>query len=378
MILGEAFHRRVIQQIAGALESREKHAILLFDPSNIRYATGLNLARSDRPIAACIWSNGDLAYFIPQLEVDHLALTWVRDIRWYPEFPADEHPARWMAREAGRPLLVDSVDARTWHQIVEEAEDAELSDVVEQMRLTKASAEIDLLEQAADFADLALQRAFARLTSGAREREIRDDVIQAITQEIAHDYEATYEDAAPAVYGRIASGPRAALPGAPSSERPLARGDVVVVEFAVRIGGYHGHAGSSFFVGDPLRDIVNAVSGGMSALDTVRANLRPGVTADQVNHEGRRALERAGFGNAIRHRPGQGTGLDWYEAPWLVRDSDQELKAGMVVVNQPGLYMPGRTGVRHTETVLIEDEGPRVLNPRIRRWDDPESRLKEF
>jgi Xaa-Pro dipeptidase len=377
-MLGDVFHQRNVQNIASQLASNEKGALLLFGHSNIRYATGVRFESSDRPAAACIWSNGSVAFFVPQRVADELAATWVRDIRWYPEFPSREHPARWMAAEAGESILVDSVDARTWVSLQDAAPDVELSDIVERLRAIKTPAEVDLIEQAADFSDLAVQRAFARLTTGAREREIHDDVIASLAPEFLHDYGTQLDDVAPAIEGRIVGGPRAAFPGAITSERPFARGDLVIVEYTVAIGGYHARAGSCFFVGTPLRDLVDGVRAAMSAQSTVRTTLQPETPVGTVSIECRRALERSGLSNAIRHRPGQGIGLDQNELPWLVQESDDVLRAGMVVVNQPGVYLPGRTGIRHAETVLIEDEGPRVLNPRNSRWDDPDSRIKEF
>jgi len=103
-----------------------------------------------------------------------------------------------------------------------------------------------------------------------------------------------------------------------------------------------------------------------------------GATAESVDLAARRALERLGLGTNIRHRTGHGIGLSPIEAPYLTRSQTTALVPGMVLVDRPGVYIPGRIGARNARTVVIEADGPRVLNPRIDRWDKMESRLKEF
>jgi Xaa-Pro dipeptidase len=378
MILGEAFHRRVLQQVVEHLAKRERHAALFLNPNNIRYLTGLTLTPTDRPAAACVWNTGEIALMVPHLEAEYASSSWIRDVRWYAEFPADEHPVRWMAREAGDPLLIDNTDFQTHQEIASERPHVEVDTVLEDMRSRKTSTEVDLIKRAAAFADQALERAFARLTTGVSERELASDVCHRIETEMVAALEAQFEDARPRIDGRVVGGTHAAWPEVPTGGRSLNRGDVVIMEFTVSIGGYHAVAGSTFFLGDPLRDIVSTVNACMKAQETLRRALRPGTAAGAVTQEARRTFERAGLGNAVRHRPGQGIGLERYEAPWLVHGSEKQIESGMVVVNQPGVYLTGRTGIRHAETLLVESGGARQLNPGISRWNDPQDRLKEF
>lgn len=378
MILGEAFYRRAAQKTADHLTKREHHAMLVLDPLNVQYLSGLSLLQSDRPVAVCIWHSGESALFVPQLEAEHAGSSWIRDIRWYAEYPAPEDPVRWMAREAGGRLLVDNTSHANWTEIAEEQPEISPTRQIERLRAAKSSPEIDLIQEAAGYADQALERTFARLTSGVSERELLADVCHRIEDEIVTNQREQHDDRLPVVAGRIVSGTRAAFPGVSTSTRTINRGDIVIAEYTVTIGGYHAVAGTTFFVGDPLRDIVSTVNSCVEAQATLRGGLKPGATADGIYRDTRRVLERAGLGNAVKHRPAHGIGLSLSEAPWIVRDCDDEIRSGMVLVNQPGVYLSGRTGIRHAETVLVEQNGSRVLNPGIRRWDNPEVRLKDF
>lgn len=378
MALGEAFHQRAVRRLSQRLSEAEKAALLVFDPANIAYLTGLTIAHSERPIAACLWADGRIALFVPQMEADHLASGWVRDIRWYAEYPADESPVRWMAREAGDPLVVDAVAAEHWLEIVAEVEDATLDDMVAELRAVKTEAEIELIALAAEFADLALERTFARLTSGSSEQDVLADILSMVDGIMRQELGDRYVGPVPAITGTLQSGMRAALPAAPTSGKRLARGDNVIVEFTARVGGYYAQAGCTFFVGDPLRDVVRWVEASMLAQAAALEAMTPGATAASVDLAARKTLERFGLAVNVRHRTGHGIGLSRWEQPWLIRADNTVLQPGMVLVNRPGIYVPGRTGARNSQTVVIEAEGARVLNPRLERWADLESRLKEF
>jgi len=378
MVLGEAFHRQVINRLAEQLEANGKHAALVFNPENIRYLTGLSFAASDRPLAACVWADRRVALFVPQLEAESAATGSIRDIRWYAEFPAETSPILWMTREAGSPLLVDNIPISDWESVKAETEEVEAGDYVSEMRMVKSQPELDLIQRAADFADLALERLFARLTSGSPERDAIHEVIAVVDTIMRSELGGLYDPLSRPITGAIRSGTRAAFPGAPTSDRRLARGDTVVVEFTASVAGYHAQAGSTFFVGDPLRDVVRWVEASIQAQDAAREAMVPGATAESVDLAARKVVERLGFGNMLRHRTGSGIGLSKAEAPWLVRSQQTKLLQGMVLVNRPGIYVTGRTGGRNVETLVIEEEGARLLNPRIDRWRQTEARLKEF
>lgn len=378
MVLGEAFHRQVTNRLAERLETDGKHAALIFKADNIRYVTGISFASSDRPIAACVWSDRRVALFVPQIEAEFAATGSVRDVRWYAEFPAETTPILWMAREAGGPLVVDDMPIGDWDSVKAEIEECEVRDYVTEMRMIKSQPELDLIQRAADFADLALERLFARLTSGLPERDAIHEVIAVVDTIMRSELGDLYDPLSRPIRGAIRSGTRAAFPHAPTSGRRLARGDTVIVEFTASVAGYHAQSGSTFFVGDPLRDVVRWIEATIQAQDAARDAMIPGATAEAVDAAARKVIERLGFGNMLRHRTGHGIGLSHSEAPWLVRSQQTRLEPGMVLVNHPGVYVTGRTGGRNSETVVIEEEGARVLNPRIDRWRQTEARLKEF
>src|SRR6185312_8995365 len=314
MVLGEAFHRQVANRLAERLELEGKHATLIFNPDNIRYVTGLAFVPTDRPAAVCVWSDKRVALFVPQLDAEYAATGSIRDIRWYSEFPGETSPIVWMAREAGGPLIVDDIAASEWDGVKAEVEESELADYVADLRLIKSQPEIDLIKRATDFSDLALERVFARLTSGSSERDALHEILCVVDAIMRSELGELYDPLSRPITGVMHSGPRAAFPHAPTSGRSLSRSDTVTVEFTARVAGYHAKSGATFFVGDPLRDVVRWVEASMSAQEAARDAMMPGATAESVDQAARKVIERLGFSGMLRHRTGHGIGLSEREA----------------------------------------------------------------
>ena len=379
MLLGEEFYRRNAARIATAVADEGHDALLLTAPANIAYATGFYCPTTERPLAACVWANGDVALFVPYLEAEAATLGWVSDIRWYPEHPSNPPPAEWMAREVGAgQLALDTADARALDVLRATAANVTLVNVVEQLRMVKQPEELRLIECAAHYADLAVERLYARLTTGATERDLLAAVNTEVDAHMRRELGQEYAPGGDAIRGAIRSGPRAALPRGTTSDRRLTRGDLVIADFDANVSGYHARAGCTFFMGDPLREVVTLVEANIRAQDAARVALQAGVAACDVDRAALAIFEAACLDGAMRHRIGQGVGLAAAEAPWLTEHDNTPLASGMVVSLAAAIYQPGRLGVRNTETTLITDEGPRVLNPRSERWRDLAARLKEF
>lgn len=169
----------------------------------------------------------------------------------------------------------------------------------------------------------------------------------------------------PAFETIVASGPNAALPHARPTDRRLARGDLVVLDFGGVYGGYCVDVTRTVAVGeasDEARAWHRAVC---AAQAEAMAALRPGTPAHDVDAAARQTLEAHGYGAAFGHATGHGLGLDVHEDPRLGRlqtgRPSTTLQPGMVCTVEPGVYYPGVGGVRIEDDVLITEEGPEKL-----------------
>src|SRR5207302_1539086 len=160
---------------------------------------------------------------------------------------------------------------------------------------------------------------------------------------------------------RPVSGEKSVLPHSIPSGRSLRQGDVVIHGTGCTTDGYYSEDERTIFIGPPTdhqRQVFEVMRRAQqAALDSIR----PGVTCQQVDRAARRLIEEAGFGRAFIHRTGHGIGIDIHELPFFAPSDETVLQAGMVMSVEPGIYVDGVGGFRHSDTVIVTSEGREVL-----------------
>lgn len=224
------------------------------------------------------------------------------------------------------------------------------SPVLAALRQIKSSWETDLLCRSGAIADHVFEELIAGPFAGRTESDL--------SLEIAARLKAggLVVEGAPIV----ASGPNSASPHHFTGERVVQAGDVVVLDFGGTLGGYYSDITRTVFVGvapaanSEEERVYNLVA---SAQEAAFRAARPGMTCEQLDAVARDLLTAAGYGQYFMHRLGHGIGLDGHEPPYLVQGSITPLQAGMSFSIEPGLYLPGRFGVRIEDTVYLTAEG---------------------
>ena len=161
----------------------------------------------------------------------------------------------------------------------------------------------------------------------------------------------------------VASGPRSALPHGRATSRKTPRNGFVTLDFGVILKGYCSDMTRTVCIGKAGRSERSAYDAVLEAQQAAVAAVRPGVTCGEVDEAARSLLRKAGFDEYFTHSTGHGVGLEIHEPPRIAREQKQELKPGMVVTIEPGVYMPGRFGIRIEDMVVVTEKGPRVLTP---------------
>ena len=160
----------------------------------------------------------------------------------------------------------------------------------------------------------------------------------------------------------VASGPNGASPHHEPGDRRIEAGDVVVLDFGGRLGGYCSDITRTVSVGEPTEEIRRVHHIVREAQQAAFEAVGTGATGAEADRAARDVIERAGFGEAFVHRTGHGIGLDVHEDPYLVAGNDRPLVAGNCFSIEPGIYLQGRFGVRIEDIVALTEEGPRRLN----------------
>lgn len=227
-----------------------------------------------------------------------------------------------------------------------------LKGLVEDMREVKEKEEIRVMEESSDLMSRILAEVIQSLEPGRKEREIAWQ-IEALAREGGAER--------PAFPPIVASGPNSALPHATPTGRKLRLGEPVTLDVGVRVDGYCCDMTRTVFLGNPrpaFKKIYRIVrEAQLAALDRVR----PGVETTFVDAAARDLIRDAGYGSYFGHALGHGVGLAPHERPRLGPEKPIRLREGMVVTVEPGIYIPGKGGVRLEQMVVVEKNGPRIL-----------------
>ena len=166
----------------------------------------------------------------------------------------------------------------------------------------------------------------------------------------------------------VASGVRSALPHGRATTAKLPRRGFVTLDFGVVLDGYLSDMTRTVHLGKALpgeREVYDSV---LEAQEAAVAAVAPGVTAGEVDEAARSVLRRVGLDKYFSHSTGHGVGLEIHEGPRLAAKQTQVLKQGMVITIEPGVYMPGKFGLRIEDMVLVTGRGGEVLTPSVKAW----------
>ena len=248
-------------------------------------------------------------------------------------------------------VTVDGLDALTG-ELDERKGSTELvraAGTVEALREVKDAGELALLRLACEAADAALTDLVARggLRPGRTEREVGRE-LEALM--LDHGADAISFETI------VAAGPNSAIPHHRPTDAVLADGDFVKIDFGALVAGYHSDMTRTFVLGkaaDWQLEIYQLVA---EAQRAGREALKPGAGLRDVDAAARRLIADAGYGEQFGHGLGHGVGLQIHEAPGIGATSAGTLLAGSVVTVEPGVYLPGRGGVRIEDTLVVASE----------------------
>ena len=236
----------------------------------------------------------------------------------------------------------------------ERAELVPAGDRVEELRRVKEPGEVDAVRGAAALADEALQSVIERGLAGRTEHEVAVELEHAIRLLGAE------EVSFPPI---VASGAHGALPHAEPRPEPIPRDVLVTIDWGARVDGYCSDCTRTFATGDSVDDEALAVYELVrSVQERSLGEVRPGASGKDVDAVGRAEIEEAGHGDHYGHGLGHGVGLEVHEGPTLSPRSKDTLEAGNVVTVEPGVYVPGRFGVRIEDLVVVTSDGCEVLS----------------
>ena len=224
--------------------------------------------------------------------------------------------------------------------------------VVEALRAVKDAEEISRIAAAAQLADEVYGMLREQGLVGRTERDVA----------FALETEMRRRGAEPSFESIVASAERGALPHAVPADVPIPRGTLVTLDIGARLGGYCSDCTRTWATGELPDDLAEAYELVRRAQAEALAAVRPGPEGREVDAVARDIIEAAGHGEHFGHGLGHGVGLEVHEGPRLSRTGEAPLVAGNVVTVEPGVYLPGRGGVRIEDLVVVTEDGHTVLS----------------
>jgi Xaa-Pro aminopeptidase len=226
--------------------------------------------------------------------------------------------------------------------------------IVERARMVKDGEEMERIRAAVALGAKLFERALEVLRPGVKETEV------AAEMELAARRGGAEEMSFPTI---IASGARSALPHGRASDRAITPGGFVVCDFGVILSGYCSDQTRSVWVGTSSEDARKAYEAVREAQRAAIDAVRPGVPVGEVDAAARKVLRKAGLGRYFTHSTGHGVGLEIHETPRVADGQREVLQPGTVITIEPGVYFPGKWGVRIEDMVAVTASGCEVMTP---------------
>lgn len=336
-----------------AMQERGIDALLVSVGSDLPYLTGYRAFPLERITALVVPADGEPALFVPELEAPRVDTS----VEVHPWAETDD-PFDLMARmlpERGTIAVGDQMWASfliAFQARLTNASFVAAEPLMASLRVVKGAGEIAALREAAHGVDRVVDELSEMRFSGRTEREVARTVTE-MTLAAGHDSVS---------FAIVASGPNGASPHHEASDRVIRPGDAIVIDFGGRVRGYGSDTTRMFCVGDAPDGFEDAYAVLRSAQKAAVAAVRPGVTAESIDAAARSIISDAGYGAFFIHRTGHGIGLDAHEQPYLVEGNQQLIEAGMAFSIEPGIYVPGRWGMRIEDIVVASKGGVDRLN----------------
>ena len=350
-------------RLATILQSAKLDALVLNPCPSLTYLTGLHFHLSERPVVAIFVPEAPTMLVLPDLEtLKGEGLPFQVKL-----FPYGEDPATWQAAfraafqaaglETGQvgiePGHLRVLELRLLEAAVPHLNFISAEEALSNLRIQKGAQELNLMRKAADIAQRALQAALPQVKIGITEAELASELTLKL---LRHGSDPVFTF--PPI---ISFGPNTANPHSFPSERKLAAGDLLLFDWGATYQGYASDITRTFAIGKVETELAQIAQIVKQANAAARALAAPGVAAGDIDLAARQVIEQAGYGKFFTHRTGHGLGMEIHEPPYIRSGSSFLLQPGMTFTIEPGIYLPGRGGVRVEDDCVITADGMETL-----------------
>ena len=352
-------YKKRIEKLIQQLGNDRIDLIAINASRSLAYFTGLHFHVSERPILLLVGKGKAPAFIFPEFErekVNNVAF----DIALFA-YPED--PSAWgnIIKKALRyfggnqslvgvePTAMRFLEINLLQFASSEIQFTSASSIFSNMRMIKDNEEISSIRQAIQIAQTALENTIPVIKAGITEQEVANELVINLLRN-GSEPDLPF---API----ITSGPNSSNPHAVPGSRKLREGDLIVIDWGARKNGYISDITRTFALGrvdDELMTIYGIVK---KANEAARRILPSSFISEKIDFAARDVIKKAGYGNFFTHRTGHGIGLEAHEEPYIAAENSTEIIPGMTFTIEPGIYLPGRGGVRIEDNIVASNDG---------------------
>jgi len=348
------------------VKMQEESLEYLFVPVsvNLRYATGLALGKTERLTSLIVPQDGDPMIVCPSFELakfqKQIALKNVEFMPWDENVDPYSMIKTWFEGRGTRSRITIGVDSHAWYcevdglaKVMPNAMYVDANEIFGALRLFKSSTEIEYIETAISIID-----------------KVRDYLFDEFFKEGVHQvegrarlcYEAMKRGGLDPIWWGVYFGKNTSSAHGGTEDIAIQEGTVIMVDSGVEYEGYRSDITRTTTYGTPPEGFADIFEIVREAQKRAIEAIKPGVTAESIDRVARNVIEKAGYGENFTHRLGHGLGMEEHEPPWIGPGQTTILKQGMVFTVEPGIYLPGKFGIRLEENVVVTGDSCNVLS----------------
>ena len=347
-----------IAKVRVEMVAQQVDATLLSVGHDLPYLSGYFAMPLERLTMLVIPQNGEVVMVVPRLEVPRVvSQPGVFSIIAWGE---TEDPVAIVAKllhNARKIAIGDQMWARFLVELLTKINGATFVravDVVGSLRMSKDASEIAALQAAGAAADRVAQQLHSGQIPliGRTEAQVSADISARLLAE-GHDV---------VNFAIVAAGENAASPHHHAGSRVIAKNEIVLCDFGGTMNGYCSDITRCVYTGKPVSDVAQAYDVLLAAQAAGVAAGVVGAACEDVDRAARSIIEQAGFGEYFVHRTGHGIGMEAHEEPYMVSGNSLPISAGHAFSVEPGIYIPGKWGMRLEDIVVATETGPMSMN----------------
>ena len=368
-------YKRRIEKMRQYMAAHKLDGLCIFGAERTYYLSGFHHLGTERPVVLVLPLEGEMALLIPHLEEENIPIRTphIKEVKVYREYPGVRHPMLYLAELLQEKGLADKtlgIDGDGWgggygyrgpslSEVAPKAKLTNVRDVINDMRMVKSQEELDLIRLSAHFGNVAHGFLQDYVAVGVSELEISlrasADAAVYMVKALGQEWEPGGWTAG--AHATFTSGPKTAFNHRQAGGRKVRTGDVLLTYAGAEVGGYESELERMLIVGPPTDQHKKYFELEVRLQDVAFAAIGPGARCCDVEKAVNAFLEEHDLYGLTRSHVGHGVGMGIHEAPFFDLGDETVLKPGMVMSVEPCFFVPGYAGFRHSDTVVVTEDG---------------------